>query len=154
MFFPIFSMNKKELLFFIAIFIISFMLGAIISNLYLSKKLDYYILENKILMDRLQNLHNTINKLNKTINEGKNNPVKEIKFEIDSKLNNHKKQELKKILFAVIENIIGTEISEININLLIKSIDARYFIIDDEEYKIKIKYIILSEKTKIFVKVE
>lgn len=154
MFFPIFSMNKRELLFIIAIFIISFLLGAIISNFYLSKKLDYYILENKILMDRLQNLHNTINKLNKTINEGKNNPVKEVKFEIDSKLNNHKQQELKKILFAVIEDIIATEINEIDINLLVKSIDNRYFKIDDEEYITKIRYIILSEKTKIFIKVE
>ena len=154
MFFPIFTMNKRELLFFIAIFIISFLLGAVISNLYLSKKLDYYILENKILMDRLQNLHNNINKLNKIINQGKNNPVKEIKFEIESNLNNHKKQELKKTIFAVIENIIGTEINKIDINLLIKSIDNRYFMIDDEKYIIKIKYIILSEKTKIFVKVE
>ena len=154
MFGPIFTLTKGELYFILCIFIIGLLTGAISVNLYASKIIDYYLLENKILMDKLQNLHNRIDKLNHTINKQKNNPVKEINIELQSNLNEHNKQEIKKNILKISENIIGTEISKIDIELLIKSINNRYFIIKEKKYHIQIIYIVLSEKTKILIKVE
>ena len=154
MFGPIFTLSKGELYFILSIFIIGLLAGAISVNLYASKIIDYYLLENKILMDKLQNLHNRIDKLNKTINKQKNNPVREINIELQSNLNEHNKQEIKKNVLNISENIIGTEISEIDIDLLIKSINNKYKKKKKKKYHLQLIYVVLAEETKILIKVE
>lgn len=151
---PIYSLTKSELYFILAIFILGFILGILLLNLYTSKKIDYYMLENKILMDKLQNLHNNIEKLNKTINKHKQHMVQNIEIVIQSDLNDHTRQGLKKRIINILDSLIGTEIIEINTELLIKTVDERNIIFEDKNYSLNLVYIILSEKTTIALNIK
>ena len=150
---PIISFTKKEIYFLMAIFISGLILGALLLNIYLSKTIDYYMLENKILMDKLQNSHNKIKKLNKTLDKRKK-IIKDITININSNHNEHTKQALKKEILYILENWIGAEIEKINIDLLIKILDKRNIIIGDKNYKVDLLYIIINKQTLISFEIE
>ncbi|AYF54371.1 hypothetical protein FDJ70_05170 [Clostridium botulinum] len=150
------SMDKiknKYFNFFLAGLFIGGMFGVIIINILVSYRVDNYIREIKYLNSIIE--EDTI-KLEKFEKSKKNRIlVKKVEIEVMFLKKNDKnditKIALEKSIKHKYNNILGKEVELVDGEILSEVIDNRIMKIDDKEYKLKVKKILISSIVKIWV---
>lgn len=144
--------TKSEIYYVIALFILGIILGATLLSLFISHQVDQLILENKSLKNELESQNKQIEKLNKNLIKQKKNIISDIQIMLETNLNKHTQQELKKNLNTILESLIGKELKELDPLLIRDTINDRYIHIEDKAYKITLIYMILQEEIQIYLK--
>nr|WP_307897645.1 hypothetical protein [Clostridium botulinum] len=129
------------------------MFGVIIINILVSYRVDNYIREIKYLNSIIE--EDTI-KLEKFEKSKKNRIlVKKVEIEVMFLKKNDKnditKIALEKSIKHKYNNILGKEVELVDGEILSEVIDNRIMKIDDKEYKLKVKKILISSIVKIWV---
>lgn len=147
------KIKNKYFNFFLAGLFIGGMLGVIVINILVSYRVDNYIREIKYLNSIIE--EDTI-KLEKFEKSKKNRIlVKKVEIEVMFLKKNDKnditKIALEKSIKHKYNNILGKEVELVDGEILSEVIDNRIMKIDDKEYKLKVKKILISSIVKIWV---
>ncbi|EES90415.1 hypothetical protein Z957_08650 [Clostridium sp. K25] len=147
------KIKNKYFNFFLAGLFIGGMFGVIIINILVSYRVDNYIREIKYLNSIIE--EDTI-KLEKFEKSKKNRIlVKKVEIEVMFLKKNDKnditKIALEKSIKHKYNNILGKEVELVDGEILSEVIDNRIMKIDDKEYKLKVKKILISSIVKIWV---
>ncbi|CAG7839870.1 hypothetical protein Z959_02240 [Clostridium novyi B str. ATCC 27606] len=147
------KIKNKYFNFFLAGLFIGGMLGVIVINILVSYRVDNYIREIKYLNSIIE--EDTI-KLEKFQKSKKNRIlVKKVEIEVMFLKKNDKnditKIALEKSIKYKYNNILGKEVELVDGEILSEVIDNRIMKIDDKEYKLKVKKILISSIVKIWV---
>lgn len=149
--------NRRKYIFLFLVGILTgILLGILIFNILISYRIEQYHREieylNSIIEEQEVRLENFEDKLHK-----KKLILK--KVELDTKFKDEKENEivsieLEKYIKEKYNNVIGKEIDKLDADILMSVIDNRIMKINEKEYKIKVKKLILSENLKIYILVE
>ncbi len=151
--FPFFIYNKRELRFTLVIFILGIIIGALLLNIIVSKKLDILILDNNKLKNNCQEKDLEINELKSNLKEQKKHFIQKLSIEINSDLNQHTEQKIEKKIKDLLSGLIGENYKNLDPLLLRNIIHQRYLMVEDKTYRLELDYIVISEELKIFVKI-
>jgi len=151
--FPFFIYNKRELRFTLVIFILGIIIGALLLNIIVSKKLDILILDNNKLKNNCQEKDLEINELKSNLKEQKKHFIQKLSIEINSDLNQHTEQKIEKKIKDLLSGLIGENYKNLDPLLLRNIIHQRYLMVEDKTYHLELDYIVISEELKIFVKI-
>ena len=151
--FPFFIYNKRELRFTLVIFILGIIIGTLLLNIIVSKKLDILILDNNKLKNNCQEKDLEINELKSNLKEQKKHFIQKLSIEINSDLNQHTEQKIEKKIKDLLSGLIGENYKNLDPLLLRNIIHQRYLMVEDKTYHLELDYIVISEELKIFVKI-
>ena len=133
---PFYIFNRKELILVLALFILGIIIGSTLLNLYVSKKIDTLILDNKDLQNKIKEQSKQIDQLEKNITKYKQYNqyfIKGLKIQLETDLNKHAQQIIKKTVFELLSDQIGREFFSIDHLLLANNIDDRYIELEDKK---------------------
>ncbi|KEI01139.1 hypothetical protein ADU90_11210 [Clostridium botulinum] len=147
------KMKNKYFSFFLAGLFIGGMFGIILINILVSYRVDNYIREIKYLNSIIE--EDTV-KLEKFQKSKRNRIlVKKVEIEVifpkQTDKNDITKIALEKNIKHKYNNILGKEVESVDGEMLCEVIDNRIMKIDDKEYKLKVKKILISSVIKIWV---
>lgn len=149
--------SLKFLICFITGFIGGIIMGVSIFSMIVSYRMDTYYkqisyLENIIedkdsRLERLEESINTQSLILKDIEITLEFSKEEIKDDID-------KIDIEKNIREKYSILLGKEVKNIDSDILVEVVDKRIFKIEDREYRLQVKKLILTETLKVFVNVE
>jgi hypothetical protein len=145
--------TKKELIFLLTIFILGFITGATLLNIYLSQRIDTLILNKNELESTVEDQKNQINKLEENLKIHKQHFINKLNISLETDLNKHTQQEISKKIRELLSGLIGQEISEVNPLLMREVINKRYIIIEKNTYQLHLIYMVIREELEIYIKV-
>jgi len=151
---PFLVFNRSELIYIIVIFILGIIIGATALNIYISQQIDKLIYEKKELENSLQENQKEINKLEKNLAKQKHNFIRTLKITLETELNKHNQQAVKKKLQELLSGIIGKEITLLDPLLLRDIINNRYILIEDNTFQLHLLYMVIQENLELYIKVE
>lgn len=149
--------GKETIKYFITLTIgilIGMVIGAVSLNTLISYRIDEYFKEitylNSVIEDkdvRLKKLEESVNKRKFILGSIEIILICEEGDEIDKiTLNKHIKEKF--------NNLLGKEVRNIDIEMVAEVIDKRIMKVDENEYKLNVKKILLAEELKIWVEVK
>ncbi|AEB76638.1 hypothetical protein G8T76_08980 [Clostridium botulinum C/D] len=147
------KMKNKYFSFFLAGLFIGGMFGIIVINILVSYRVDNYIREIKYLNSIIEEDTVKLEKFQKS----KRNKILVKKVEIEvifpkqTDKNDITKIALEKNIKHKYNNILGKEVESVDGEMLCEVIDNRIMKIDDKEYKLNVKKILISSVVKIWV---
>ena len=151
---PFLVFNRSELIYIIVIFILGIIIGATALNIYISQQIDKLIYEKKELENSLQENQKEINKLEKNLAKQKHNFIRTLKITLETELNKHNQQAVKKKLQELLSGIIGKEITLLDPLLLRDIINNRYILIEDNTFQLHLLYMVIQENLELYIKVD
>lgn len=143
-------LTKRELIQLAASFLLGFILGSCLLNMWVGRELDQLIYEKKELIGKINNQQTKLNKLQESLKEQKKTVVQEIKINITTEdLDKHLRQELKDKIFNLLNSIIGRNISEIDGQVLVENLDNRVIIIEQTNYQLDLNWLLIQPTTMV-----
>ncbi len=141
-------LTKKELLQLTASFILGVIVGGCLLNIWVGRELDQLIYEKKELIGKINNQQTKLNKLQTSLKEQKRTVVQELEIKIATEdLDKHLRQELKEKIFALLNSIIGRNISQIDGQVLADNLDDRVIIIEQTNYQLDLNWLLIQPTT-------
>lgn len=133
--------------------IIGMLIGAISLNVFISYRIDQYLKEITYLNTIIEERDIRLEKLEESINKSKFILGKvEINLIYDG--DEIDKLTLKKYISQKYNNILGKEVKNIDIEMVAEVIDNRIMKVNENEYKLKVKKVLLTDVLKIWVEVK
>ncbi len=151
---PFLVFNRSELIYIIAIFILGIIIGATALNIYISQRIDRLMYEKKELQNALYENEKRIEKLEKNLKKEKHNFIRTLNITLESDLNKHNQQAVKKKLQELLSGITGKEIALLDPLLLRDIINDRYIIIEDNTFQLHLLYMVIQENLELYIKVD
>ncbi|AKL93610.1 hypothetical protein CACET_c00920 [Clostridium aceticum] len=137
-----------------AIFIIGFIVGLTIMNLIQIHTLDrLYRIQNQ-LSNQLLDREIKLERLNQSLNSEKASIIKDLVIEVEFEGNPLVKDEIEKAIHFYMTDLVGRELWSIDGELVYKILEDRILDIEGRRVKLRVKYIVLSEKISISVKAQ
>lgn len=149
--FKFLTLTRHELHQLLAAFILGLITGALIINLINARQIDQLIYKNKELTNKIQTKNNELKQLEKSLANRKWKIVQNIKIIIKTEENKHIKQQIKEKLHKLLKSVIGRQMNKINGTLISNTIDDRVILIDDNNYKINLIWLLLKQETIVKV---
>jgi len=146
-------LTKKELIRILAGFILGVIIGGVGLNLIVGPKLDSLLFENRELRKQAKEQKDRLKKLEESLAKEKHEVIKNIEIKFNSEIDKHLRQQLEEKIFAIIKDLIGTEIKKIDPEPLIKALDHRIVKIDDSEYKLNLVWFIFQQETIVYFEI-
>ena len=143
------TLTKEELYLILAGFILGIILGMGVFNFIVGQQLDRLIYEKKELESKVKSQKIQLEKLEKSLVKHRKIIVKNIDIEVDSELDKHLNQEIKNTVFKLLENLIGEDLSKINPNFIVNSLEQRIVIIEENAYQLNLLWFIIHPQTEI-----
>ncbi|AOY75493.1 hypothetical protein [Clostridium formicaceticum] len=138
----------------LAIFIIGFILGLAVMNLAQMHTLDrLYRIQNQ-LNNQLLDREIKLERLNESLNKEKASIIKDLVIEVEFDGNSLVKDEIEKTIHFYMADLVGRELWSIDGEMIYKILEDRILDIEGRNIKLRVKYIILSEKISIAVKAQ
>ncbi|NLJ88335.1 MAG: hypothetical protein GX327_06065 [Epulopiscium sp.] len=145
----------KKRLSIIWIFILGFIVGMMTNNLIYMHELEKLINENEILSARLADNLIKINKLENTNSKKEKVILNEIlPININKTDSIIPKNDIDQYIKVLLNNQIGKEVKNIDINLIYNALNNRILKYQDGNYQLKIKSILSTEIMYIYYSVE
>ncbi len=142
-------------LFLITGIICGFVAGIVALDILVSYRLEQYLKEIKYLESVIEDKDIKLKKLEESINKNKF-ILKDIEVFIISEEDDDEIERitLEKHIKEKYNQLIGSEVKKIDVNLVFQVVDNRIYKIDDREYKLKVQKIMLAEVLSIWVDIE
>jgi len=145
----------KKRLSIIWIFILGFIVGMMTNNLIYMHELEKLINENEILSARLADNLIKINKLENTNSKKEKVILNEIlPININKTDSIIPKNDIDQYIKVLLNNQIGKEVKNIDINLIYNALNNRILKYQDGNYQLKIKSILSTEIMYIYYSIE
>lgn len=149
--------RTKYFIFLITGIIIGGMAGIISLNLLISSRIDEYYKEIQSLQSIIEEKDLQLQKLEKVLNS-KKLLIKDIKVELVFKNEEYDdeivKITLEKHIKEKYKELLGKEISKIDVEILWEVVDNRIMKIDNMEYRLNLNKIMVTEVLRLWVDVE
>ncbi|EOD01748.1 hypothetical protein [Caldisalinibacter kiritimatiensis] len=133
--------------------IIGMLAGAVGMGTLISYRLDEYIERINYLETQVQDKDIRLEKLEESINKSKF-ILKSIDIIFSYDEEEIDETTLEKVIKQKYKGIIGKEVKNIDVDMVTEVIDKRIMRLDKEEYKLKVKKLVLSEELMIWVEIE
>lgn len=156
---PFYIFTREQLRYILAIFILGIFIGSTGLNLVVSNKIDNLILTRNELEKEIEQQNQKIEQLEENIREHRNTFITDINIEINSDLNQHKQQEINDIIYQLLENQMGKEVSEFDPYVIKDIIDDRPVSLEDSDEDSEIHLnldflIVYNQELRVIVTVE
>ncbi|MCY6356538.1 hypothetical protein [Clostridium sp. ZS2-4] len=153
------SINSKQkyFLFFILGLFIGGMVGIITINLLISYRIDNYIKEIKHLDKVIEEKDFRLKKLEKNIYDKRllvKNVEIELEYENEKENDDIVKITLEKHIKDKFKCLVGKEVENVDGDILLEIIDRRIMKIEDKEYQLKLKRIMISQVVKLWIEIK
>lgn len=147
------KMKNRYFTFFATGLFIGGIFGIVLMSILVSYRFDNYIREIKSLNSIIEENNMELQKIQKFNN--KKMLVKKIKIEVifpkENEKNDITKINLEKNIKEKYNSVLGKEVEKVDADMLCEIIDNRIMKIDDKEYKLRVKKVILSTTTSICI---
>lgn len=136
--------TRSQLYFILACFICGLLCGCTISMLYAARTIDEKVITLETLYSEISEKDVRITKLEESLKQQRSQIVREVKIGIDIK-DPYLKLKLSDAIKALVIDLIGTEVSNLEPQLIRNIIDQRLLEINDVTYILSLQYLMLSE---------
>lgn len=150
--------NKAALL---SCFILGLLLGAALTVVSIGNTIDTLYYENKELELQLESTTSELAEVKSTLSKSKSIVVTKITPEIKLETNGYTTQEVERIKLALnreivshYKNLIGTPLNSLDPSLLPGIIDGRIVNVEQKQFKLFVKTMVLSETLHLNVEIE
>lgn len=145
--------NFKSFIYFITGLIWGILIGSLLISILASYRIDKYHKEIIYLENIIIDKDAKLEKIEDIINT-QYIVVEDIEVYLDFLGDELDEIEIEKAIKEKYNNLLGKEVKDIDVDLLTEVIDKRIFKIGDEEYRLKVDKIILTEILKLYIKIE
>ncbi|WP_027338919.1 hypothetical protein [Halonatronum saccharophilum] len=152
--FKFLTLTKEDLLRILASFILGLIIGATILNLSISPYLDELIYQNKELESQVESQETQLNNLEESLAEERRKVIRRVEVQLDSTLDKHINQELKKRILDLLNSLVGRDLDDVDGSLLAQTLNNRIIIIEGKSYKLDLIWIVIQPTSIVNLKVE
>ncbi len=136
--------------------VFGFLCGIVLLTILVSYRMDKKSMVIKQMQNTIDDRNTKLEKLEKSLDAINNMQyiLKDIEILLNYEGNELDKLEVEKVIEDKYKNLIGKEVSSIDVELVSQVIDKRILIFDEKKYKLKVEKLLLSQVMMMWVNVE